>query len=286
MKPESVPRILPCRNYNSRDAPVPDSPEAQGTGPICQYGEHDDLKLYQGYSIRINDFLVIRQPTLGEICRYGERNYYNMIHTLCSVGADLKWQLDEAGIDYTKIPDFELFYTLLAGNYTAKDTEILFGCLPDFSGMKIMFHSELKENVMVQYADGKPLIQIDRYVYSAIVDILRRMHRLRRNDELPGNEATRKILIDDAREEYEKFRNQPVKSHLLPLISAMVNSSGFKRDDITVFDMKIFAFMDSVARIGKIRNADLLLSSGYSGFGINLNEVDNEALNWMGELDI
>ena len=49
--------------------------------------------------------------------------------------------------------------------------------------------------------------------------------------------------------------------------------------------MKINAFMDSVKRIGKIKNADLLLQSGYSGFGVNLKEVSQKQLDWLGELD-
>ena len=49
--------------------------------------------------------------------------------------------------------------------------------------------------------------------------------------------------------------------------------------------MKIYAFMDSVARIGKIKNAELLLQSGYSGFGIDLKKLNKEETNWLGELD-
>lgn len=49
--------------------------------------------------------------------------------------------------------------------------------------------------------------------------------------------------------------------------------------------MKINAFMDSVKRISKIKNSDLLLQSGYSGYGVNLKEVDKNQLDWIGELD-
>ena len=49
-------------------------------------------------------------------------------------------------------------------------------------------------------------------------------------------------------------------------------------------DMKINAFMDSVKRITKIKNSDLLLQSGYSGFGINLKNLDKKQLDWLGEL--
>ena len=65
----------------------------------------------------------------------------------------------------------------------------------------------------------------------------------------------------------------------------MINSEGFKYNHDKVWDMKINAFMDSVKRIGKMKNADLLLQSGYSGFGVNLKEIDNKQLDWLGELE-
>lgn len=252
---------------------------------ICNYEDNDELKIYQGYSIKINDFVTIRQPTLGEICNYGERRYYSMIHTLCSVGSDLKWQLDDIGVDYTKISDYELFYSVLARRYSKSDTKILFGDIIDFSKMEVMFNEELKENVLVQFFDNGYFLQIDKYVYTSIVDILRKIHKMKRNNEQPGNEYTRQILIEDSREEYEENKNKPSKSFLLPLISTMANSEGFKRNDTTVFDMNIYAFMDSVSRISKIKNAELLLQSGYSGFGIDLKNIDQKVLNYMGELD-
>ena len=57
------------------------------------------------------------------------------------------------------------------------------------------------------------------------------MHRLKRNDELPGNESTKQLLIEDAREAHEENQNKPYKSFLLPLISSMVSS--FVRRPIT-----------------------------------------------------
>lgn len=246
---------------------------------------YDELKIYGGKSYYINEDISIKQPKLGKIKKYGEKKYFNMVHTLCSVGADLKWQLDDIGIDYTKISDYELFYSILARSYSKEDTKILFGNVLDFSQMQIVHDDNIDENVMIQVLEDGKQIRIDRFIYSSIVNVLRKMHKMKRNDEVPGNEMTRQILIDDAREEYEENRNKPNKSYLLPLISTMVNSEGFKRDDNTVFDMKIRAFMDSVSRVSKIKNAELLLQSGYSGFGVDLKKIDKEALNYMGELD-
>ena len=65
----------------------------------------------------------------------------------------------------------------------------------------------------------------------------------------------------------------------------MINCPGFKYNHSEVWNMKINAFLDSVKRITKIQNAELLLQSGYSGFGINLKEIPNKQLDWLGDLD-
>lgn len=74
------------------------------------------------------------------------------------------------------------------------------------------------------------------------------------------------------------------RSVLKNLISGMINSEGFKFNYQTVWDMNIHAFLDSVERISKIKNATLLLQSGYSGFGIDLKKIKSKQLDWLGEL--
>lgn len=256
----------------------------QGNDMSCPYMEMDETKIHKGYSIVINDDIKIRQPYLGEIVDYGESKYYGMIADLCAVGADLKWQLDDVGIDYTKIEDYDLFCVFISRLFNADRTSILFGDEVDFSKMSVVFDDAIQENVLVQFLDNGKKIRVDKYVYSSIVSVLRKMHRMKRNNEMPGNEATRLFLIEDAREEYEDNKDKPYKPYLLNLISAMVNSKEFKRDDVTVYDMKICAFMDSVYRITKIKTSELLLMSGYSGFGIDLKKISKDDTNWMGEL--
>lgn len=92
------------------------------------------------------------------------------------------------------------------------------------------------------------------------------------------------ILIEDAKEELRQNADREYHSQLKNLISSMINREGFKYNHSQVWDMKINAFMDSVKRISKIRNADLLLQSGYSGFGVNLKDIPNKQLDWFGEL--
>lgn len=130
----------------------------------------------------------------------------------------------------------------------------------------------------------EPVI-IDEYTYNMIVDYICKSHFIERDLKRPANNSTKMVLIEDAREEIERNKNKEYHSQLKNLISSMINSEGFKYNHDQVWDMKVNAFMDSVKRIGKIKNAQLLLQSGYSGFGVNLKEIDNKQLDWLGELD-
>lgn len=248
--------------------------------------ELDELKLYRGCDYVIGDCLSVRHPSLGEICSYGEQNYYQMVYHLTAVGADLKWQLFDAGIDYTKIDDFDLFCSVLRNDYGPGQTAILFGDTLNLPEMVLLQNQENGEVILYQEPaePDKNGITITRDIYLAVTGYLRKMHHIPRNDKLPANENTKKLLIEDDREDYLRNKDKPYQSLLQPLISAMVNMEGFKRNDETVWDMKINAFMDSVMRIGKIRNADLLLQSGYSGFGVDLKNIDKKELDYMGRL--
>ena len=118
-----------------------------------------------------------------------------------------------------------------------------------------------------------------------IVDYICKAHFIERDLKVPANKTTKMVLIEDARDEIERNKNKEYHSTLKNLVSSMINIEGFKYNHTQVWDMKINAFMDSVKRIGKIKNADLLLQSGYSGFGVNLKEVSQKQLDWLGELD-
>lgn len=316
----------------------------------------DKLKIYRGHPYKINEQISIRIPTLNEICDYGEQRYYSMIHMLCSVGIDLCWQLEEIGIKFDEISDYELFRTILCKGYNQSQTEIIFGDSLDFTKMKtyiaednslIMVQKKLVSVPLIEYPDfnSKTIcdikcdsnieilkkdgcfvkinfdgqigyvmeiyvlsendsfyigesddsliygngnyenIIIDESIYTKMISCLRDIHGLKRDNRIAGTRSCRIAFIEDAKMEYEANKNEPYKSSLLSLISTMVNIEGFKRNDETVWDMNIYAFMDSVKRIGKIRNASALLQSGYSGFGIDLKKIKKDEIDYMGELN-
>lgn len=248
---------------------------------------NDELKIYRGEDFIISKYISIHQPTLGEICDYGEQDYFSMVHYLTSTPQSMKVQLWDMGIDYTTINDWELFYSILYKLYSKEKTSIIFGDI-DLTKFYLMQRKDDGPVFLYQNIEcGNEIkeVIIDEYTYKLIVDYLRQSHGIYKDDKSPGNEATKIILIEDDREEMERNKNKKYHSQLKNLISAMINCDGFKYNHFEVWDMKIGAFMDSVKRITKIKNANLLLQSGYSGFGVNLKEISNKQLDWLGELD-
>ena len=248
-----------------------------------QYYRNDELKIYRGEDFVISKHIILHQATLNEICDYGERDYYSMIYNFTATPQSLKVQLWDMEIDYTEITPYQLFYQLLYRMYPQEKTSIIFGDL-DFSRFQVMQRKDDESILLYQEIDGESVI-IDEYTYNIIIDYLCKSHFIERDLKMPMTKSAKMILIEDAREEMEANKNKEYHSTLKNLVSAMINSEGFKYNHSQVWDMKINAFMDSVKRIGKIKSAQLLLQSGYSGFGVNLKEINNKQLDWLGELD-
>ena len=245
------------------------------------YYQNDELKIYRGQDFVISKHIKIHQPTLGEICDYGEESYYLMIHRFVSTPQDLKAQLWKMGIDYTTISPFEIFCKILCKLYSESDTAILFG---DLDFLKFKFFVKKDNSFLLQQQIGNDLVSIDEYTYNMIVDYICKTYFIKRDLRIPANNSTKMALIEDAIMEQNLNKTKEFHSQLKDLISAAINSTGFKYNHSQVWDMPINAFMDSIMRIKKIKNADLLLQSGYSGFGINLDKIEKKQLDWLGEL--
>lgn len=239
--------------------------------------EIDSLGLYMGDPYVINEHIVITQPTVGEIAEYGERRYYSMLHALTAIPSDVKAQLDDMGLDYEKVEDFELFM-MFAPTLSQESTEILFGDL-DFSKLRPYKNSQ---NDMIVLADIESGIVIDVLIYERIVGYLRQVHGLKKKVEKAKNKYTKQILIDEDRRNRELNKDKPYKSFLTPLVSAVKVRMGYTKDYVR--NMQIFEFFDDVQRLQIITNADALLRGMYSGM-IDTSKINKSDLNWMKEIE-
>lgn len=255
----------------------------------------DLLKLYRGHDYIINDYFHVKQPTLGEIEKFGEERYFAVASSICATPTDLAWQLDQSGIDFTQISDYLVFIYFIAPILTKDATKIFFGNDIDFSTMVIKDSETTNDKILTQHIiqsreskSGTQTIEFDfifdEYAYAELTDYIRHVHGFEKNDLQPGNEGARLFLIEESKERSERKSDKKSKSYLLNLISAMVNSEGFKHDEVEVFSMKLYPFMDSVKRILKINNAKLLQQSAYSGFGISLKDINKNDINILSDI--
>lgn len=273
--------------------------------------EVDEMKIYRGSDIRITDKIIVTQPTIDQVIEFGEKKYFQTVHTLTGVGADFKWQLwDYYGVDYTTINDFELFKLMIYKSLSSKKhiynefkkypekykkyidkmeeedwDELLVNpmslVLKDIDFADFEEYESSKNNETILY-DKEHDITIDRFVYAKMIDAVRKIHGFKRNNQIPANERTKMDLIDDARDDALRISKQEYKSVLKPLISALSVKTGQLGSD-SIWNTKINMFFDAIKRINKIQDAELLLQGAYSGFA-SLKGVDKDRLNWAGDI--
>lgn len=242
----------------------------------------DKLLLLRGHPYYLSKYIRINNPTLGQIADYGEERYWGMVTELCSTSYDYRLMLDDAGVDYLDIDDWTMFRTTCAG-LSPDETNIL---IPDFdfSTLTPVKQNEGERIVMVNVSGE---IVLDEFIYQLMVDFIRNMHSIERNFEIPGNAAAREVFMMEAREAREMAGRKPYKSMLEPLISAMCNVEGFKYNYSTVWDLNIYAFMDAIKRVQKIKQADHFTAGMYSGMmdtsKIGKGQI-NKITNWLDEI--
>ena len=237
----------------------------------------DELKLLQGETIKINKHISVKNPTLGEIAKMGEQKYYSIINALTVNPTAMKAVLFyEMGIDYSKISDFALFMMMLETYRDIKKDQ--FKMIIDGFFFDDMFIDKNKnDDFVLRHKDGWV---IDEIIYKKMVDALRSVHHLEEKIELPGNEHTKKYLIERDQRRLERQKREKFKPYLSHLIKSLVNCSNFKYDFKTVFDLNIYAFFESIYSINKLQNYNFVMTGAYSGM-VQIKESTLQQAYWL-----
>lgn len=235
----------------------------------------DELKMYFGDDISINDYIKIHVPSVGEIVEYGERDYYSMVSCLTAIPSDMKSQLFDMGIDYEEISDFEFFY-LLTRSLTVEQTHILFY---DLDLSKYEMYKDSSNDKLVMY-DAENNSKLDELAYLKIAKCLRLLHSITPKVEKAANKTTKKILIELDRQRIKKQSNENYKSSLKPLISAMMRYPGFKYKSNELKECSIYEFMDTVQGAQIYVQSTALLQGSYSGM-VDTSKINKKEFNWL-----
>lgn len=222
----------------------------------------------------INDDIVIRIPTVREVLE-DEDTYYSLVYTLTSMPIDRMVQLDDLGIDFTTINDYELFLLFFAV-IKEQDTSLIFGDL-DLSRFKLAASEDGESLVLL---DSEHDIVIDRRVQGQIAATLRKIHHLEKNRRKPANNEAKEFLLQVEREKLERHPRRSTFSNLESLIIALVNTEQFCYRYDNVLDLTIYQFSESVRQIVHKVDYDNRMRGVYAGT-ISAKELSQDDLNWL-----
>ena len=237
--------------------------------------EVDELSLYFGDPYKINDYITITLPKIGELVKYGERQYFSIVQTLTAIPSEMKSQLWDMGLDWTQLENFQLFM-MLAPTLSKDKTSIIFGDL-DFTAMRPF---ENRNNDTVVLANPETGIVIDELAYGKIHSYLCSAHNLTKKVEKAANEFTKKFMIEEDRQKIEYSKKQPYKSTLKNLISAVKCRQGYTLDYVR--NMGLVEFFDDISRLQIIVQSDALLQGSYSVM-VDTKKIPQKNFDWFRE---
>lgn len=223
----------------------------------------------------INDSISILIPDVGSVFD-NEDLYFDVISMIIATPYEMMAQLNEVGIDFTQINDYELF-CLLFKKLQEMDTSLVFGdlLLSDF------YIAEKEPNHNVVLYNPKTDVVIDRVAHDQICKFLRRMLRVPRVEKRPANAEAKRYMLERAKAALErKRRRKSYKSQLEEYIVALVNSKEFPYDYKSVRDISIYQFYSSLHQISHRIKFDNTMIGYYSGT-IKFEDLSESDRSWI-----
>lgn len=231
--------------------------------------------LLNSSSIEIAPNFSLKIPTVGEILE-DEYSYYNITYALTASPFQYMVQLDDIGVDYTQISNYEFFKILFLMNKN-NNLSLLFGDL-DISQFDIYLDKKTKNEVLY---NPKNDITIDELVYNTLADMIRKINLFEKVKSKPGNESAKKYLLEKERKRLKRNAKKKSEPYLEKLVIALVNTNEFSFDYDTCMDLSIYRFNQSFKQIQHKINFDNTMTGVYSGT-IDTSKMNNkDSLSWI-----
>ena len=232
------------------------------------------LNLLYKQEYAINEHIKIQIPTVGEVLD-NEDDYYTMVTMLTAMPVDMMVQLDDIGVDFTAINEYELFL-ILFNALKDKDTSLIFGELD----LKPFRSAVTPQNNTIVLRNKETGVVIDRGIQGQIASVLRKIHNLKRNNRKPANQEAREYMLQRAREKMRRRSKRMNDSQLEELIVAMVNTEQFHYGFEGTRELSIYQFNESVRQVIKKIDYDNRMHGVYAGT-VNAKELSQDDLNWL-----
>ena len=226
----------------------------------------------------LTDNLIVHIPLVSEIrsSYQDELEYYKLVSVFIKTPCDAMVELDDIGIDYTQVKEYELFIISMMSLLNNK-SEIS----SDINNWNLTLEND--DYVIV---DNDNNVLINSNIYMSLADLLRQIVSTEKNMEyykVPAEE-TRRYIIDRARLKQKRalereLRNGKKSSSALDgVILLLVNNHNFKYNFETVGQITIYDLYACLRQIYSDREIDGLMSGYWSG-NVDLKKVDSSKLN-------
>lgn len=239
----------------------------------------DFKELYDSHLALGTDFEVgkikIRMPTIREIIEFGEKKYFSIVYIFASTSSDYKAQLDDQGLDWQEVSDYDMFLRLFMA-IRDNDLSILFGD----TDMKHFILAKDNKTGQLVYHNPITDAKIDRTSYELISGYICEMHSIEKVHERAANAYTKRAMIMESRDKMEAQELKSYEPKFRNLAISMANTPEFKSNYFQTLDYPISIFMDCVRQVQKLKHFDYVMRGIYAGT-VDAKKIPRSELVWM-----
>lgn len=219
----------------------------------------------------INDKISVHVPSVDEVFAFGDQKYYSIVQSLVATPFDLMVELDDIGVDYESLSDYQLFLLMFESIATNEsDTSILFGEL-QLKNFQEAINPKNNEKILWSKKDD---IVIDQLIALEICTAIRKIHFWKLPEGRAGNAAAKEYLIERNRKKKQRLAKKPYQSFLENMIISLVNTEEFPYNYETVMGLSLYKLNASWRQIQKKKHWEQTMNGLYFG------TVDKDKINW------
>lgn len=225
----------------------------------------------------INEKIAVHVPTVDEIFEFGDQKYYSIVQTLIATPFDLMVELDDIGIDYETITDYQLFILMMESiAVNEDDTSIFFGGL-NLKSFQESVNPQNGEKVL--WDEGNDIV-IDQMIALEICNAIRKIHFWEAPIGRAGNAEAKRYLIERNRKKKKRLAKKPYKSFLESMIISLVNTEEFPYNYETVMELSVYKLNASWRQIQKKKHWEQTMNGVYFGT-VDTTKINLEKINWL-----
>lgn len=222
--------------------------------------------------------ITVNVPLVKDLIN--DDSYYHVASILTATPTDMMVELDDNGIDFTTISDFDLF-CMMYHKLDDVDTSLVLPGI-NFNDFELAINNQTEEVVLWNQTDD---IVIDKRIHKDICDIIRKILNVEKNVKIPANKEAKDYLLERARIKLKRRmrRMQQESDDLTQLekyIVSIVCAPEFSYTYESVLGITIYQFNLSLMQVIKRVEFDKLMVGMYAGT-LKADSVDKSKLNWI-----